>query len=555
MLRFFTVFLMGCIFWAGPVAAKPDKIHTFVEIEATAEGLRFSYSFSSPVQEFRFDHSTEGDGEQQAIPLRLENWRIIQNDFAFDGLSLKRSDGAAFTQFSMFAAPDADDYDRVYTALFRMDALAYGFYSRHFLGDKEMFDTSFCVLKGDGCSSRIFEGIAKDTVDTGTYILVGDMPSEKVGSLTVVVSPLLPEDAAAQMKASLKKSIPIYEKIFGFSAPKQARVFLSYDEKGAGYVGSVTDGAVIYMQLRGPMAGMEASTLETVKQFVDHEIIHFWNGELFNSEFNAQQAWLHEGSATFFAAQTNSVSSDLDGIAGGWLNKCIAVLQREKRPLNGTEGGIGGEAPYQCGAFIHWVLDRGLTTSSGGKNNVAHVWRDMLHKANDTPEKKFSAAMFEDAVLAQEGGAKSWERIRPILDAVAHARFALLANAVGSIGYQLTQTPEAEYLPFDLISATIFVFLNSECTDGDRGFYLGPDRIKLDTGDRCGVMSGAPIVHTLDGIPIVEKAYEAYQHVNRVCADGGDVTFADVATGTNFSLTCKGTPDPLPTNFSLTRTE
>lgn len=159
---------------SGSLSAS-EKTNLSIRFKPTGDGLIVSYKLARPTTKFRFDHSMEGDGEQQAIPIRKDNWRISEPGFDFDGLTLKRSDGGHFSEFSIRAQPDKRDYDRVYTAVFSMGAKAFGIYSRHFIGNPGSFDSSHCVEFANTCSPDAFDNVGADIVNSGAFVLVGDV--------------------------------------------------------------------------------------------------------------------------------------------------------------------------------------------------------------------------------------------------------------------------------------------------------------------------------------------------------------------------------------------
>lgn len=517
-------------------------------IKPTTAGIEISYRLSAPVAAFRFDHSVEGDGDAQAIPIRRDYWTIKDKGFVFDGLTLKRSDGAGFKNFTVIATPDLKDYDRVYTALFRMDHKAYGFYTRHFIGDTETFETAFCIQYEGTCSTEIFDAAGPEIVAEGSFLLLGDFPVQKIGSISVMVSPLLPVPVAKEMLQALIDNIAIYETTFGFPAPEKASVFLSYDPGNSGYRGGVAAGASVYLQLRGPMALMEESTIQTVKEFVAHEVVHFWNGELFDSADNASQSWLHEGGANYFAVAATWPEGALYKKASEWLAGCQKF--RTDKPLDGSAGQVAGQAPYQCGAFIHWLLNEDLRRISDNQIDVGRVWKTMFQRASKNGDNEYSAKMFEETVFAL-GGKTAWQTVQPILIETDKKRWLDLADTLAKFGYRTEAKKAEDFSAFDLMGPVFFGFLNAECGGGPFSFYFNIDHLKFENDHRCGAMSGDFIVRTLDGINIFSEPARAFHQVQQACIDKLDVVFSDFVGGKSISVKCKAEPPMLPKRYKL----
>ena len=553
MFKKFSAFVAVLFLFGGGAfldAQEPQVAVINVEaaISLTSEGVIVEYHLSAPVTEFRFDHSVEGDGEEQAIPLRRDNWKITNDGFTFNGLTLERSDGGSFDRFSLFAKPDARDYDRVYTGVFRMDQKVYGFYSRHFIGDTEKFETAFCVVHDEICSTDMFDAAGPQVVTEGSFLLLGNFPVQKIGSISVMVSPLLPSAVAQEMLQTLIENIATYEKTFGFSAPEKASVFLSYDPGGNGYRGGVAAGASVYMQLRGSIATLEPETLNSIKEFVTHEVVHFWNGELFDSTDNASQSWLHEGGATYFAAAATWPEETLYKKVSNWLNNC--QRSQSPMPLDGSGGQVAGQAPYQCGAFIHWLLDKGLLHGSDNRVGIGQVWKTMFQRVAKNGDNLYSAKMFEETVRNLSGDA-IWQTVKPILAETGKKRFAGVVDVLTKYGYGRETKKAEDFSAYDLLGPVFYGFLNTECEGGAFNFYFNGDHLKFENDQRCGAMSGEFTVRTLDGFNLFSEAALAFRRVVEACTKKESVVFADPVSGKQLSVACKMAPPVLPTHYNL----
>jgi len=553
IFRFFLAGLLALsLHYAGYEAvaqARPiDVVEVEAELLATPEGIQVRFALSSSVSEFTFDNSAEGDGVDQAKPLRRDNWRILDEGFAFDGLSLKRTDGSVFSSFTLFAKPDRRDYDRVYTGVFRMGEAAYGFYSRHFIGNKGHFNTRFCVQKDSGCDTAPFTGVNPDDIAGGTFMALGDIPATRLGGMTLYVSPLLDQKIADNMRKALQESSAYFADVFGFPAPEKSRVFLSYSPDGEGYRGSVAEGATMFVQLRGAWASLDGGTLGSIQDFIAHEVVHYWNGGLFNAPDNLDQPWLAEGAATYFAAVSIAAKGEFYGRATDWLNGCRKFTR--DLPLDGSKGQVAGQAPYQCGAFIHWLLDEDIRRTTSGKTGVGDVWQAMFTAVDAVGDRKYSVKMFEET-LHKQGHAHSWQTIKPLLVETGEKRWVGLEGTLTKLGYDLATKSAEDFSSYDLMGPVIFGLLNVECGGGPYSFYFNQNHLRFENGEGCGDMSGYFVVRTLDGIDFLSKPAEAFARMQDACKNGEKMEFGNMEGVTVRTVQCKTNPPSLPSQFKL----
>lgn len=528
-LTVFAVFGMSLL-----VEASEQKIEVEIQFTPTETGLSVQYVTAAPLQEFHFD-DPEGTGEETARPIRQQDWRLADAGFVFDGTTVKQESGAPFSHFTMLVAPDSRDHDRVYPAAYRMGESAYSIFSRHFFGDQKTFKNTLCIKNSASCDESRFAAVSNEDLVSGTYILVGEAPETKIGNMSIFVAPSTPAALAEAMTQSLVSSTEKIQTVLGYEPPTSSTVFLSYNKNGSGYRGSVTNGPTMILQLRGMGGQLDQNTVAQLQHFAAHEIVHFWNGGLFDTPEENLQSWLHEGSADYFAALVTSTPAQMAANGEYWLNACLMSLRNQ--PLNGKNGNVGGPAPYKCGAWIQWLADRALTHTTAGKHGAVELWRRIFKQAETIGDYTYSVPMFRETLTTFEQGAEIWALIQPLLDGTTEQHWVDPSQNWRLAGLRLTPKNLEQYDEAALRSHMMFALLDQYCT-GSRGFYMEPDHFRLDTGDRCGVMSGDPIVREIGGFQIFGEAAGAFLHVQKACENEQSVVLSDTNLDTSLSVPC-----------------
>ncbi len=536
-------------------AVSASAIPVQVALEAQSDGVVATYRFQKPVTEFQFENTEAYDGFEDAVPLRRATWHVTDEGFVFDGLLVQRADGQPFSSFSLLAEPDIQSYDRVYPAIYRMGASAYTFFTRYFYGNQDQFETYACLQTHTGCVNWEHEA-ESSFIEEGMYLSLGDIVVRQIDGFSFYAADSVPVFLADHVAAFLAESAINYTAIFGFDAPKASSVYVTYaanDDMETNFTGSVAEGPTMVLFIARKIdPSIKRADLGWLRAFIAHEVVHYWNGGLFVTDDEEQQPWLHEGSATYFAEVQAPDTRVPVETAQAWMNGCAATVS--EKSLDGRVGPLVGKAPYDCGALIHWLLDAGLRQASENKITAATVWRQMFAGVAGSDRRQYSAALFKTLVLQQPGGAKLWPAIDTILGSVGDRRWDRLVAQAADFGIELRPSALEEYDPADMFMPILFTFLDEECSAGNRGFYYFDDYVKLDTGDRCGPMSGDPAIRTIDGFSLYHDTAALYRHLVSACKAHALVTFSSREKGSpDFSVECKAMPEVLPQAYQITR--
>lgn len=80
------------------------------------------------------------------------------------------------------------------------------------------------------------------------------------------------------------------------------------------------------------------------------------------------------------------------------------------------------------------------------------------------------------------------------------------------------------------------------------------DHMKLDTGDRCGPLSGDPEIDTLNGYSLYSDLPAAHAALKQACEQNTDVTFTRTGKPDKVTAACTKPLPPSPPNFRIVST-
>ena len=453
------------------------------------EGLIVRYRLSEPTTRVVF-------ADQDTI---RDRWTV-----ATPGLTLAQGAITAdqpFDAFELRLLPDAAEVDRIYMGL---SGAGNG---RVVYGPGLMIEgvgttLSFELAAGEAALPRDDQIHGYAWVGPAADAAAGDHGDLVTGAN---VAPELVEALQAPFAASLD----FYSARLG-AGNLRPTLIGSVDSPGpAIFRGDVTDTGVISARFHGDVWRQE---IESVIPFIWHETFHLWNGHGVENRDGDDAPWLHEGGADYAAVVgavtvgAMSMEAGRDRIARS-LNGCRRVLgDRDFDPARLRSG----NGPYNCGVLIQWIAD--LEARQAGTGNVFTLWKTMLDAGRVSPigygVSDFRALLQPDsavAVLLDGPGATRWETIRTRLT---------------RLGVILENRPDDE----DLRGAALMHVAARNCS-GSHGFYDTPGALKLDGSD-CGVLSGEPIIDTVEGHDPQQASRAMFEAIQARCADSLPVRYA-----------------------------
>ena len=279
-----------------------------------------------------------------------------------------------------------------------------------------------------------------------------------------------------------------------------------------------------------------ASALAT---FVWHETFHLWNGHRLENRDGEAAPWLHEGAAEY-GAWAAAVST-------GAVTETAAHEALSQR-LNGCRKALGdrdydparlrsGSAVYDCGTVVQWLADLETRRASSGARDVFDLWKDVL-----------------DQGMAGDGYGVAEFRARPegeravalLMEGPGAARWDGVAGRLAALGVTLEEKPS----PDEYRAAALFHLNGENCAGGSTGFYRTEKGVRLDTGDKCGVLSGDPLLAAVEGHDPMTEATAMFFAVQARCAAASPVRFT-TQEGAVIEAKC-GRPLVAPRAWSVT---
>lgn len=482
---------------AAPARAQAPQEAAEARVSTTPSGVRVRYRLPAPVSRVAFvDTSVVRETWTVTTPGLTLADGVISGDAPFDG-------------FELVLTPDTEERDRIYNGLSPLG----GGYVVYGPGLKLRDQPT--VLAFASTAGQI--GLPERTPEDG-YAYIGAADQVTVlDNASVVVGKDVPAELADLMRGGFSDAMRFYGRRLGRDLAFQPALLVSTDGVGPGlFRGDVTDTGVISLRFHGDWR----SEMDQATSFVWHETFHLWNGHGIRALDAESAPWLHEGGADY-AALVGAVSN-------GAMSE-DQVRARLARRLNSCRKALGdrafdpaalrsGSGPYACGVLVQWLAD--LELRSTGRGDVFTLWRDLLSAADGYDVAGFRALLAPDSavgVLFDGPGADRWTGIE---------------RRLSDLGVTLVNRPGSQ----DLMAATLFHVAERNCKTGSFGFFNNPGALTLD-GEDCGVLSGGPVIATVEGVDPQADGRALFDAVQARCAAGLPVRYL-TADGRTLEAVC-----------------
>lgn len=477
-----------------------------------AQGVRVSYTLASPQASFAF---TEEAGD-----IRADSWRTLT-----PGARLAANEIAFSTparDFDIELAPDARNRDRIYPALRRVGA-GWAVYAPHLLArglEAPAFDIAAAAPAG---WTVLGHRDARGRLVGDGWIYFGPAAQVERDAAIIAADPSTPAWLRERIAAGANRAALVYTQKLETGLGVLPTILIGYDPDvpdvlDSDFRGDVTPGAMMSIHFLGSSwRTPDAQSLQQVSEFIAHEMFHYWNTGVADSAENETRPWLHEGGASYAAMLAAAPPDSAPGHPGlETLNAEFRYCQANLRDSDSLTSAslTSGRAPYACGVVLQWAWDAGLRATSAGARDVLSLWRETIAEAR-RGDGKYSLEAFVRLAPAPAAKAAS-----VLLSASGPDRWRDFSAAMGGYGARLSLGRDAATDR----SAALMALLRQHCR-GAYGFTAFDDHIKLDTGDRCGPLSGDPEVDSLAGADVVRDGSAVYDGLAQLCATGGSVAF------------------------------
>ncbi|WP_269515803.1 hypothetical protein [Brevundimonas subvibrioides] len=449
-----------------------------------AAGVTVRYTLPEPVTRVAFsDHDTIRTLWAVTTPGLTLDDDVISSERPFDA-------------FELHLRPDAAEVDRVYMGL-SLAGEGRVVFGPGFMLEGIRTELSFALTMGETSlpDAHLIDGYAY--VGPSTDIAIDPRGDVVTGTN---IAPELSE----ALRHSFFDSMAFYAARLNAGLPFRPVLIGSVDSPGpASFRGDVTETGVISVRFQG---NAWRDAIEAVDPFVWHETFHLWNSHSVETPDAEDAPWLHEGGAEY-AAVVGAVST-------GAMDEASARSSIARR-LNGCHRLLGaddldpvrlqsGNGPYDCGVLIQWLVD--LEARKAGSGDVFMLWKTMLAAARTSPT---GYGVSEFRALTGTGSA-----VAVLLDGPSATRWATIKARLADLDVTIENHPGDQ----DLRGAALMHVARINCPGGSYGFYDTPGELTLD-GANCGVLSGEPIIDTVEGHDPHRASRPMFEAIQARCAD------------------------------------
>ena len=335
------------------------------------------------------------------------------------------------------------------------------------------------------------------------------------------------EEGRAAVRDMVTKSVAFLAEIFGSSPPATPFIATSLiSAERDSNVGDVTSSAMVALRFFGSARDPSArDALASTRALILHEGVHFWNAGVARFAPTAPQ-WLHEGGAEYIAALGSyrlgwNKREDLEQRIGDWFDRCATSLSYSNEPALDDLEFLNASLRYSCGPLLHTLIELYLAENNADRT-ITDVWRETVRQAAASDGEydltEFMAAVGDHALLRRPA-------LEAILTTSGGERWELVREEMNRLGVQV----ERHSSPSLRAQSALMHMIKAQCTDlrpgQGYGFYAAEESYRLDTPEGCGVLSGSPVVKTLEGRLIVHLSTADYSHFQDLCARGHLINF------------------------------
>ncbi|WP_395942638.1 hypothetical protein [Brevundimonas sp.] len=487
-----------------------------VRLRSDTDGVHVRYSLATPTDRLTFEdaHIIRTLWTVETPGLRLDGDTVVSDQ--------------PFSTVEIAIAPDAEEIDRVYMGLVRVGdgwivhGPALAIQGVETVLTVDLAPDQAALPESGGIAGAVYVGPTKAIIAENDAL--------------VVTGATVGEPLSAPMREAFVTARQFYGTRLGLSLPFTPALVITVDSPGPSqFRGDVSETGLISTRFHGDWSGPQEETAPYVKSFVWHESFHLWNGHGVALDDGSTAPWLHEGGAEYAAVMGAVSTGDMSEAAARAsltqrLNGCRSVL--EARALNGR-GPRSGSGVYDCGVLIQWLTD--LMLREAGDQTVMDLWREMLTEGRRTGSygvAEFRAWPQADAAVAL------------VLEGPGEARWGAIEARLAALGVGLEDRPSDD----DYRRAVLWHLNGQNCSGGGTGYYTNPEGIKLDTGDRCGVLSGDPEIAAVEGFDPIAEVKPMFDAVTARCATGGPVRY-NVRGGAVIEAKCAAPLDAPKTYF------
>lgn len=534
-----TIAVFATLF-AATVAWAAERTTVAVTIEPTDKGITVRFAFDRPVEAFRLAYIDDG--------IRDRTWTIATPDIKRDDTLISRSDGKPFETFTVDVQPLNEPTSATYPCLIGVGEGGFALYAGYFTGVEDMFDTVIEVPDAFGRSVVGFPGDKRSWKVEGAfhrnaahrYVYIGPSAAlSETEAARFVIPADLPSPLVARVKENVDGAIAFYTRKLARELPAKPLIIVApnFEFAREGIQGDTTMGPAVTLRLFGQGLKTFESGSDRLDHIIAHEAAHFWNSDTFHAA-EGSPAWMWEGAAEIWALDARMAVMKRLTPAGRRAHLEKALTTCAQSLFDGALSGHRSGATYACGEAIYWIADLTEKKRTKGRGGIFSVWRRMFDRADNNG----GIYTFQDFLTAAATSDDAGKALALFLSDTGAARWQTLPAVLKPLGAKLTTEPPAADA---LRHIAMWHVLDMACpADHPRGMLRQTESLKLDTGERCGPLSGDPEVDSLNGHNLFTAMPAAYAAAQTACAKNGDLTFTRTGKPDTIVVPCTR---PLPT--------
>ena len=493
-MRYVLGFLLCC--FAGPALADPAG----VRLQPTAEGVRVDYRLAAPTSRFVFDPPLSPEARVTAI---REGMTVASDAVTAD---------QPLAEFSLLFRPDRIRVDATYPVISRLGE-GWMIHVPSLLGKTGVAVPGVEIAPGPGWVLITGPGVQP----TDGFVYIGPGPADGAAGPHILVDSTVPEWLAEDARAALETSDAFFAKGLGIPAPGRPVLLIGAlpPEDRSTYVGDVTPNGVINLQFAIRMVPSERDSgfTDMVSPFVAHETFHVWQGDRYREVDGVNGRWLTEGAAEYFsllalAVQSPEAAARSREALARHLGTCLSAMDERPQGLLRLQGRDAELTRYDCGTVSQWLTDLRFKSEGG----LFAVWRRLLTLPDGFGVGDFRAVLADHHSDPDAGHAA-------LLEGADDIRGAILTALDGLGGAVSVADPGSAAWA----NAALWPLLESHCS-GQMGIQTENGRFLLDTGDRCGPLSGDLEAVSVAGHRLDASGEAGFRAVEAACAGKGDVS-------------------------------
>ena len=531
-----------------------------VAVDPAHGTIELAYEFEPAAREFSFRY---GDGR-----VRAGSWNPLDRAFVLENDSVRRTDGKLFERVRIGLKTDADWYDRVFPALRPVGDSGLVFNTDYLtLEDIQLEETRARVVPGNAIAYSNFTSTADTVVDSfhslpvdrWHYIYFG--PEELVYTFTgrVIVSDAPMSSRVLElMRKGVEPAVEWLRSFLRLESVDSVHVIATVDEESddTRWRGDVSESGELFLRFFGDGWNAGNKDLDKhVESFLYHELVH----ALANRSFRVgddEPEWLWEGHAEYLSlVYTGLYAATPDPF---WFqaeiqratSECINSLEDERVGISHPSM-LRGSNPYECGVLVYWLLD-GAPYAQGAGDRLRKIWSSVTERLT-AGNSEYGV---EDLMAAAgASGAGHAQRVAELLiqgpsgrDWQDRDRLLAELGVLGTYEYDDAWDARAR-------SAIVDHMLELQCLPGRKGFWTFEDHIRLDTGDRCGPLSGDPRIDKINGLSIFGGMRTIFDEVEAACGDAESIQFGLFQSSESLTVECTAPIRELGPSVILTASE